>query len=428
MRNHNIADVFRPKTMPSYTYINRMADRASGITYEAELQKALSNSGSLISITGASKTGKTVLYNKVIDKDKIVNISGSQIQEQKDFWSQIAERLELPDEWQVDDLSQETTGTTISSKIKATLQLIFSVEAGGSVQSQKTEGKNLSKRIVRTNSLIMQILIKGNYVLVIDDFHYIDLQVQKYIARTLKAELFYGLKAIVLSLPHRSDDAIKRNPDLIGRTTFIELEAWSDEDLKEIARKGFALLDIPIDEDDIGRIAQESALSPQLMQENCFNLAYRIVDSAERKAAHQLIEVAFFDTAENYRHYNDTVQQVLEGPARGRSRRKQYHLKDGSVCDIYALLLVSISASPPILKFSLDEISRRMSNVLAHGEALPNRLGLSNIVRHIEKSIKNSIPDLDTVDWKGNTLYILDPFLLFYLRWGRNWRQAGYKR
>ena len=192
--------------------------------------------------------------------------------------------------------------------------------------------------------------------------------------------------------------------------------------LKEIARKGFALLDIPISEEDIACIAQESALSPQLMQENCFNLAYRVVDSAERKATHQLIEVAFFDTAENYRHYNDTVQQVLEGPARGRSRRKQYRLKDGSVCDIYALLLVSISASPPILKFSLDEISRRMSNVLAHGEALPNRLGLSNIVRHIEKIIKNSIPDLDTVDWKRNTLYILDPFLLFYLRWGRNWR------
>lgn len=427
MKTHNIDDVFRPKTMPSYTYINRMADRANGITYEAELKKALSNSGSLISITGASKTGKTVLYNKVVDKDKIVNISGAQIQEQKDFWGQIAERLELPDEWQVDDLSQEMTGTTISSKIRATLQLIFSVEGSGSIGTQKTEGKTLSRRIVRTNSLIMQILIKGGYVLVIDDFHYIDLQVQKYIARTLKAELFYGLKAIVLSLPHRSDDAIRRNPDLIGRTTFIELAAWSDDDLKEIARKGFALLDIPIDEKDIACIAQESALSPQLMQENCFNLAYRMMDNAEKKTAHQLIDVAFFDTAENYRHYNDTIQQVLEGPARGRSRRKQYRLKDNTVCDIYALLLVSISASPPTLKLSLDEISRRMVKVLDEGEALPNRLGLSNIAKHIEKIIKGSIPDLDTVDWKGNTLYILDPFLLFYLRWGKNWRPSEHQ-
>ena len=184
------------------------------------------------------------------------------------------------------------------------------------------------------------------------------------------------------------------------------------------------MLDIPIDEKDIACIAQESALSPQLMQENCFNLAYRIADNAEKKTAHQWIDVAFFDTAENYRHYNDTIQQVLEGPARGRSRRKQYRLKDNTVCDIYALLLVSISASPPTLKFSLDEISRRMVKVLDEGEALPNRLGLSNIAKHIEKIIKGSIPDLDTVDWKGNTLYILDPFLLFYLRWGKNWRPS----
>lgn len=415
----NVADVFRPKTMPSYTYVNRMADRTSGVTYETELKKALSNSGSLISITGATKTGKTVLYNKVVDKEKIVNISGSQIQDEKDFWSQIAERLELPDEWQIDDMEQETVGTTLSAKIKSTLQLIFSVEGSGEVRKQATEGKTLSKRIVRTNSLIMQILIKGDYVLVIDDFHYIDLKVQKYIARTLKAELFYGLKAIVLSLPHRADDAIKRNPDLIGRTVFIELEAWSCEELKEIARKGFALLDISIDEDDIARIAEESALSPQLMQENCFNLAYRIINGNDSRAAKELIETAFRDTAENYRHYNDTVQQVLEGPARGRARRKQYHLKDNTVCDIYALLLNCISANPPILKFSIDEISRRMDSVLVKGEALPNRLSLSNSVRHIEKIIEESIPDLDTVDWKGNTLYILDPFLLFYLRWGK---------
>ena len=37
----NVADVFRPKAMPSYTYVNRMADRTSGVTYETELKKPL---------------------------------------------------------------------------------------------------------------------------------------------------------------------------------------------------------------------------------------------------------------------------------------------------------------------------------------------------------------------------------------------------
>ena len=47
---------------------------------------------------------------------------------------------------------------------------------------------------------------------------------QLYIVRILKTALFNGLKAILLSLPHRVDDAIRHNPDLIGKTTFIEIE------------------------------------------------------------------------------------------------------------------------------------------------------------------------------------------------------------
>lgn len=29
---------------------------------------------------------------------------------------------------------------------------------------------------------------------------------------------------------------------------------------------------------------------------------------------------------------------------------------------------------------------------------------------------------LDTVEWKRQRLYILDPFLLFYLRWSDEWK------
>ena len=56
----------------------------------------------------------------------------------------------------------------------------------------------------------------------VGSFLYIGKDVQKYIARTIKTELFNGLKAIILTLPHRSNDMIRLNPDLIGRTTFIK--------------------------------------------------------------------------------------------------------------------------------------------------------------------------------------------------------------
>ena len=90
MANLKPQDVFRPKSMPLYTYISRMEKTE---TYEAKLKRALDNPGTLVSIVGASKTGKTVLCNKVIDSDKIINISGAQIQSQDAFWEQIYEKL-----------------------------------------------------------------------------------------------------------------------------------------------------------------------------------------------------------------------------------------------------------------------------------------------------------------------------------------------
>ena len=63
MKKYQVADVFRPNTMPLYTYINRQEKR--GTTYETKLKRALQKVGSLIAISGGSKTGKTVLYGSM---------------------------------------------------------------------------------------------------------------------------------------------------------------------------------------------------------------------------------------------------------------------------------------------------------------------------------------------------------------------------
>ena len=51
---------------------------------------------------------------------------------------------------------------------------------------------------------------------------------------------------VVVSLPHRAEDAIRQNADLSGRLSLINIEAWEKEDLKEIVLKGFKQLDIKI--------------------------------------------------------------------------------------------------------------------------------------------------------------------------------------
>ena len=184
------------------------------------------------------------------------------------------------------------------------------------------------------------------------------------------------------------------------------------------------MLQINVPNDQIAHIVQESALSPQLMQENCYNLAMRILEDGE-SISMDTLHNAFGDTVEAYQHYRENVQRMWEGPAKGRSRRKQYILRDGKHCDTYGLFLLSISVDPPVLKVTASEIHQRMQAILQDKEDAPNGMNLANVVKHTESIIKASVPALDTLEWQNSTLYILDPFLLFYLRWDDEWKQEA---
>lgn len=424
MKKYTVTDVFRPNTMPSYTYINRQ--ERNGTTYETKLKRALQKEGSLIAISGSSKIGKTVLYRKVVPEDKLVELSGAQINSVEDFWQQIAENLHIPNELSMAYSTQENKGHKATAAGKTPFLSLLTASIAGEISKNTSKGENITQKIIRNNTFILKALIEGSFVLVIDDFHYINHDTQLYLSRILKAELFNGLKVILLTLPHRADDAIKRNPDLIGRTVFINLLPWTSTELEQIARKGFDLLQIPISNEQIEYIVNESALSPQLMQENCYNLAMRIIEDGD-EISNDTVRAAFEDTVEGYQHYKENVQLMWKGPAKGRGRRKEYTLKDNRHCDTYGLFLLSLSIDPPVMKLTSTEIHERMMALLQNSEEAPNGMNLANVVKHSESIIKASVPSLDTLEWQNSTLYILDPFLLFYLRWDNEWKDDAIK-
>ena len=412
-------EVFQPKAFPKLTYIDRSMDEDS--TYEEELQDALEDTGTLVVITGASKSGKTVLCHKVVERERYISLSGSQIQSQSDFWEQIAEQLDMPAELQITESAQNSINTKASGKGKLNV-VVAGGEVSGEISGSHTTGDSIQRKMPRSNAAIMKFIIDQDKVIVIDDFHYIEQSIQKYIARTIKAELFNGLKAIILTLPHRSDDAIRLNPDLIGRTAFIDISAWTIDELKKIAETGFSLLKIDASDELIATLAQESIASPQLMQENCLKLASTMVKNGIRQITTALMAKTFRQTSKNYDHYANILGTASKGPLQGQKRRTIYTLKNGQTMDIYGLIFASISKDPPIISLSIKEIKERFKQLLTDGHKLPTTLNTANSIKHIEKIIKDQVPHLDTVEWKDSCLYILDPFLLFYLRWGDAWK------
>ena len=409
--HYQIEDVFSPRSFPENTYISRKLDDEESI--DDRLKRALAMRGNLIFVSGASKSGKTVLCHKVIAEDAYVALSGNQISSKADFWNHIAEQLPLYDN--VVTTTKEQQGN--NQQKQAQLGLNFGVATIG-VSVHNNRGQNVDQQLAmtasRTERQIIKYLIENNKVLVIDDFHYVAKEMQLYIARTLKTELFNGLKAVIISLPHRSDEAIICNPDLIGRTTSLEILPWSAAELKEIAEKGFTLLNLQIGEAEKALLAQESIASPQLMQENCFQLAF-LAQRKNQLIDIELIQEAFKRTAKNYAHYEQLIKAMAQGPMQGMGRRKLYALADSSV-DIYHLLLLALKADPPVTELHLSDLKIRISCLLKNGELLSSSI-ISATLNKIIKIVGGNMPELDALEYKNQCLYILDPFLLFYLRW-----------
>lgn len=205
------SEVFKPGTYPEMTYVSRES-KGTKYTYEERLQQSLAIDGYLTYIVGPSKIGKTVLCEKVIGVANMVCMSGNDFSKEKDFWSGIGKKVGI------------STEAAVSEESAA-----FS----------ETEQKSITvtKNYFVTKDKVIDYFKKNDKVLVLDDFHYAPPEIQYDIACQLKEVIRMGFKAVVVSLPYRSDDAIRLNPDLTGRILVIEIEPWKTEELEEIAKK-----------------------------------------------------------------------------------------------------------------------------------------------------------------------------------------------
>ena len=388
-------DVFRPGAFPEYTYVSRKST-FSNLSYEFRLNQAIKVSGFLTSLVGPSKMGKTILCEKVIGFDRIVEISGADFEEDTDFWKLVATKVGLS------YVGQFSTEKIIdSTQDKYTRQEDFFL----------------------TKDKIIEYYKRENLVLVIDDFHYAPAEKRLLIAQQLKDAIRRGFKAIVISLPHRADEAIRQNADLSGRLSLINMESWDVADLKEIAKLGFAKLAIEIEDAVAEKIAVESLSSPQLMQYICLNICTILeMEEAEKdKVKSNLLERAYRYTTANF-EYGDVVTLMKKGPSTRGKNRNQFLAKDGKEYDIYELLVKSIAENPPLMKLDFEIIRNRINDLIADNTKKPTQQTIKESLVKLQELLNEREDIFKVMDWKEGTLYSVDPLFLFYLRWGGEWK------
>ena len=388
-------NVFKPGAFPEYTYVSRNYDASTGISYEMRLKQALRTAGCLTSIIGPSKMGKTILCEQVIGLENIVEISGADFSEGTDFWATIAAKVGIP---YMGEVTTERSST----------------------EGESTEKDSKNEKYVLSKDKIIEYCKKHEKVLVIDDFHYASMDMQMKMAQQLKDAIRRELKVVVVSLPHRADDAIRRNADLSGRLSLINLETWKEEDLKKIALKGFHALNIEIGAELAEKLAVECLTSPQLMQYICLSICTLLEDENSQKVTEELLQKAYRFTTMNL-NYTDVMMTMVKGPNPRGQKRKHYKTKNGKELDLYGLIVESLAKNPPLTEITFEEFYKRILELLDSSDVRekPDRQTVRSHLHNLQTILEGKEEIYKAIEWKDGIIYVLDPLFLFYLRWGR---------
>ena len=385
-------NIFKPGAFPEYTYVSRNYEN-TGISYELRLKQALRTAGCLTSIIGPSKMGKTILCEQVIGLDNIVEVSGADFNENTDFWAIIAAKVGLP---YMGEITTERAST----------------------EGKSEERDSKSEKYILSKDKIIRYYIENNKILVIDDFHYASAEMQMKMAQQLKDAIRRELKVVVVSLPHRADDAIRQNADLSGRLSLINIETWKEEDLKKIAIKGFDKLEIKITDNIAEKLAVECLTSPQLMQYICLSICTLLEDEKKQEVNDEILEKAYRFTTINF-NYADVVSVLIKGPNPRGQQRKLYRTVDGKELDLYGIIVESLAKNPPMTELDFESFYNRIFNVIEENDRLKlEKQTVRNHLNHLQELLEGK-EIYRAIEWKDGKVYVLDPLFLFYLRWGR---------
>ncbi len=407
-------EVFVVGGQPSVTYVNR-----DHLGLERALDRAIAQGNIIVSLTGATKCGKTVLCHRVLREREYTWVDGGQIRSEADIWQRVGTELGQP--FEIEQSESTETGGELGGELGVDASP-FGI--GGKVKITMG-GSRLKVRDYRATTRpdvmysAIEALLKSGIVLVIDDFHYISEGIRADLIKSLKGAIFRGLKVVLLSTPNRAFEAVKAEVELTGRFKHVAVPDWGEDDLRAIARSGFKALNTYCPPALIESFAVESQGSPLLMQQFCWSLCY---DSNIEKT--EILEQRIsstFDVEVIYKEVaNDSGLPVYKSLAAGpqtRTDRIERPLINGGVVDIYQAILYAVAATGPLERLSYNEIRTSLGNILS--DKVPQKLEVSNTLKHLAAKDASDQRTHRSIDWDEDALEltITDPFLRFYLRW-----------
>jgi len=419
MTLYKATEVFVPSDFPTVTYVRREEEKL-----EKKVRDAVDTPRSPISISGPSKTGKTALVRNIVGDDNLIHIFGSQIEAPNDLWDAILNWMDAPSSTTTTTGATETLTPNATTSGTIGVPGVASVTVGGGVSTSTAANSNTSAtQQNRGMAAVAREIADSAFIVFLDDFHYIPRDLQEAIGRQIKTGAEAGIRFCIASVPHRSDDVVRSNHELRGRTINIDTSFWSLEDLAKIGTQGFQALNVNIDEEVVTRFAQESCTSPQIIQalclQLCFNFRLRETFESPRTVAVSGLEVReALEQTSTRADYTSLVKQMHTGPRVRGTERKEFKFSDDSVGDAYRAALLALAQDPPAMEFNYADLQARINAVCV--DEKPVGSSITESLKQIAGFAEQMHPTQRIAEWDpeaaSGTFAIIDPYFLFFLR------------
>ena len=415
------AEVFTPTSFPTYTYVQR-----DDLHHERLLREWTRSSTQIASISGPSKAGKTVLVQRVVGEGNLITVSGASVRAPDQLWERVLDWWGEPHAVMTATVDTETE--TEQRERGAQLGVSGTGIAHRGVHGQTAATAETLQATVNRRGLpqVVQELANTPYTVLLDDFHYIPAAIQGDVAQQLKDAASRGVRICVANVPHKADNIVRALPELRGRVLAIDLDFWTKKDLLKIAKLGCPLLGLEIDDASLQTFAAEAAGSPQLMQSICRWMcnhlgAFETADPARTVSLDETARKEILFVTSSTVDFRSLVRAFLSGPRGKTAERRMYVHHDGRTGDVYMTVLRAVAMDPPRLAIDLGELGRRVEAICGGG-AHPDNAGVARAcaaLGQIAAGVAAAPPGGPSLEWddQSQTLFVPDPYLLFYLRW-----------
>ena len=302
---------------------------------------------------------------------ELITVTGAGIRSPEMLWDRILDWMDVPDSVATAIATTASKSTSGKAAAEGGIPLVGKGGVEASTTSERGTEENRSREQRRQGmAQVVRELAESGFVLLIDDFHYMQREVQTDIAKQIKEAARQGVKICTASCTHRADDVVRGNPELRGRVRAIDVGYWSKSDLAKIPEQGFALLNARVDPAMMETCLGEVSGSPQLMQavclQTCFENGLRMTAPEARTISPDrgMVNAILEETAART-DFGTLVRDMHNGPARhaALSARSSNFVTALLTGDVYRVVLLALSADPARLSFPYNDLYQRIQGI-----------------------------------------------------------------